>query len=114
MKGEVFLNKLFYSTVLLGNKDLYLKLLSFHFPAIVYIRFSESRIIWFNFFSFHLNLQTPKVYIHRTGSEKLRASAKLDRSRVNSEDEGHYVSSFFVPLPTIGMNSYDLLNFFTR
>ena len=43
-----------------------------------------------------------------------RASAKLDRSRVNSEDEGHYVSSFFVPLPTIGMNSYDLLNFFTR
>ena len=40
-----------------------------------------------------------------------RASAKLDRSRVNSEG-GHYVASFFVPLPTIGMNSYDLLNLF--
>ena len=41
------------------------------------------------------------------------ALAKLDRSRVSSEG-GHYVASFFVPLPTIGMNSYDLLNFFTR
>ena len=42
-----------------------------------------------------------------------RASTKLDRSRVNSEG-GHYVASFFVPLPTIGMNSYDLLNFFYK
>ena len=40
-----------------------------------------------------------------------RASAKLDRSRVSGEGS-HYVASFFVPLPTTGMNSYDLCNFF--
>ena len=105
LKGTLLFNSTFrkrrlvFKTVFIVVKLLEV---DFLFPAIIYIRFSESRIIYSLISLVSISIdRLLKVYIYRTRSEKpplrfmTRASAKLDISRVSGEG-GHYVASFLI------------------